>query len=108
MTVTTLIFPVSNSAKTIGKNGLAFRACTSLRKAGKQSEEKAANYENMFFDCKTFDKAVIDVIYKAAANKKGIDIEAYAECNIWISKNGIEHKDIVFNITAAKEHEKAK
>ena len=106
MTITTLIFPVANTAKTIGSKGLAFRACTSVRKSCKQSEDKKENYEGMFFDCKTFDKAVIDVIYKAAADKKGIDIDAFVEVNIWTSKNGVEHKDLVFNITGAKVHEK--
>lgn len=107
MTVSTLIFPVANSAKTIGKTGLAFRCCTSVRKSGKQSENKQDNYIGMFYDCKTFDKAVIDVIYKAAADKKGIDIDAYAEVNVWTDKNGNERQNIVFNITGAKVHEKA-
>ena len=106
MTVTTLIFPVSNSAKTIGRNGLAFRACTSVRKSGKQSENKKDNYIGAFYDCKTFDKAVIDVIYKAAKNKKGIDITAYAEMNVWTDKEGKDRQNIVFNITGAAVHEK--
>lgn len=107
MTITTLIFPVANSAKTIGKTGLAFRCCTSVRKSGKQSENNQNNYIGAFYDCKTFDKSVIDTICKAAANKKGIDITAYAEMNVWSDKEGKDHQNIVFNITGATVHEKA-
>lgn len=107
MIITTLIFPVANTAKTIGKTGLAFRCCTSVRKAGKQSENMAENYIGAFYNCKTFDKSVIDTIYKAASDKKGIDITAYAEINVWTDKDGRERQDIVFNITGAAVHEKA-
>ena len=107
MTVSALIFPVVGSAKTIGKTGLAFRCCTSVRKNGKQSENKMDNYIGMFYDCKTFDKSVIDIIYKAVADKKGIDIVAYAEVNVWTDKTGNDRQNIVFNITGAKDHEKA-
>ena len=107
MTVSTLIFPLTGSAKTIGKTGLAFRCCTSFRKSEKQSENKQDNYIGMFYDCKAFDKSVIDVIYKAATDKKGIDIDAYAEVNVWTDNTGNERHNIVFNITGAKVHEKA-
>lgn len=107
MTITTLIFPVANSAKTIGKSGLAFRCCTSVRKSGTQSENKQDNYIGAFYDCKTFDKSVIETIYKAAADKKGIDITAYAEMNVWTGKDGKERQNIIFNITGATIHEKA-
>lgn len=106
MTVTTLIFPVKDTYKKIGSNGLSFRACTSMKKTGKQSKEYAENFEGMFFDCITFDKGVIDTIRTAAKNKKGIDINAFAEVNIWTSKTNVNHKDIVFRITGAAIHEK--
>lgn len=106
MTVTALIFPVKDTYKKIGTTGLAFRACTSMKKTGKQSKEYAENFEGMFFDCITFDKGVIDTIRAAAKDKKGIDIDAFAEVNIWTSKTNVEHKDIVFRITGATIHEK--
>ena len=106
MTISALIFPVKDTSKKIGNNGLVFRACTSMKKSGKQSKEYAENFEGMFFDCITFDNNVINTIKKAAKDKKGIDIDAYAEVNIWTSKNNVEHKDIVFRITGAKVHEK--
>lgn len=106
MTVTTLIFPVKDSYKKIGSNGLVFRACTSMKKTGKQNKEYAENFEGMFFDCITFDNNIINTIRAAAKDKKGIDIDAYAEVNIWTSKTNVEHKDIVFRITGATIHEK--
>lgn len=106
MTIKALIFPVPKSGRTIGQNGLAFRCCTSVRKSGKQSTEKGENYIGSFYDCKTFDKSVINTIRKAVSTKKGIDITAYAEMNVWTDKNGKEHQNLVFNITCATEHEK--
>lgn len=106
MTVSTLIFPVKDSYKKIGSNGLAFRACTSMKKTGKQSKEYAENFEGLFFDCITFDNNVINTIRTAAKDKKGINIVAYAEVDIWTSKANVKHKDIIFRITGAAIHEK--
>lgn len=108
MTVKALIFPFGDVKKFADDKGISFRACASVRKAGKQSKDTKENYVSQFYDCKSFSKDVYNTL-KKAYNKdtkkfKGIDIEAYVEISCFTRKDGSDGQSVVFNITSAEVH----
>ena len=108
MTVKALIFPFGEVKKFADDKGISFRACASVRKAGKQSKETKENYVSRFYDCKSFSKDVYNAL-KMAYNKdnkkfKGLDIEGYVEISCFKRKDGTDGQGVVFNITSAEIH----
>lgn len=108
MTVKALIFPFGEIKKFADGKGISFRACASVRKAGKQSKDTQENYVSQFYDCKSFSKDVLKAL-QSAYNKetkkfKGLDIEGYVEISCFKRKDGTDGQSIVFNITSAEVH----
>lgn len=91
----------------IGKNGLAFRLVTSVRKAGKQSDNDTDNYVSEFYDAKTFNPEVVKAVKKALDKETGkfapLNITAYYEINCYKNKAGEDVQKPVLNITKAEE-----
>ena len=108
MTVKALIFPFGDVTSFAEGKGISFRACASVRKAGKQSKETKDNYVSQFYDCKSFSKDVykaLQMAYNKETQKfKGLDIEAYVEISCFTRKDGTDGQSTVFNITSAEVH----
>lgn len=108
MTVKALIFPFGEVKKFAEGKGISFRACASIRKAGKQSKDVKENYVSQFYDCKTFSKDVYKTLQSAYIKEsgkfKGLDIEGYVEISCFKRKDGTDGQSIVFNITSADVH----
>lgn len=106
MTVTTRA-KIFGELTAIGKKGLTFRLVTSVRKAGKQSDNAADNYVSEFYDAKTFEPEVIKAVKNALDKDTGkfapLNITAYYEMKCYKNKAGEDVQKPVLNITMAEE-----